>query len=120
MRATNVLAASAVDVRSEARAAHTAYRGTFELARHWRDAIVPLRESIEAESLLQYNGMITSTFDLLADTRERIEASRRALEARRDFFLAEVDIAAAIWGGGMGEAEEAVAEIEVAQSEGED
>lgn len=101
MRASNLLAARAVAVRSEARAAHTAYRGTWDLARHYRDAVVPLRRTVEDEAVLTYNGMITNTFDLLADTRARIGATRAALEARRDFYLAEVDVTAAIWGGGV-------------------
>ena len=94
MRAANLLAERAVNVRSEARAAYVAYRGTYEIARHYRDAVVPLRRTIEAEGVLSYNGMITNTFDLLLDTRERINSVRAALEARRDFFLAEVDVTA--------------------------
>ncbi len=101
MRATNLLAARAVAVRSEARAAHVAYAGSYDIARHYRDAVVPLRKAVEDESLLNYNGMITSTFDLLADTRARIDSVRAALDARRDFYLAEIDITAAIWGGGV-------------------
>ncbi|WMS45271.1 TolC family protein (plasmid) [Acuticoccus sp. MNP-M23] len=115
LRATNLLAARAVAVRSEARAAHTAYRGTYDIAKHYRDAIVPLRKTVEDEAVLSYNGMITNTFDLLADTRARIESVRAALEARRDFFLAEVDVAAAIWGGGVAGTEPA--ETEVAKAE---
>ena len=118
MRATNRLAARAVAVRSEARAAHVAYRGRYDIARHYRDAVVPLRETVEAESLLNYNGMITSTFDLLADTRARIESVRAALDARRDFYLAEIDVTAAIWGGGVSGS--APTEEEITRSEGDD
>ncbi|WP_108658287.1 TolC family protein [Acuticoccus kandeliae] len=116
MRATNLLAARAVAVRSEARAAHLSYRGSYDIARHYRDAVVPLRKAVEDESLLNYNGMITSTFDLLADTRARIESARAALDARRDFYLAEIDVTAAIWGGGVAGA--APAETATAQAEG--
>lgn len=118
MRATNLLAARAVKVRSEARAAHVAYRGSYDVARHYRDAVVPLRKAVEDESLLSYNGMITSTFDLLADTRARIESVRAALDARRDFYLAEIDIMAAIWGGGVSGA--APSEGQAEEAEGDD
>ena len=101
MRAANVLAQKAVEVRSEARAAYQAYRGTHDIARHYRDAVVPLRQEIEAEGVLTYNGMITNTFDLLADARARIGSLIQAENARRAFFLAEVDLTAAIYGGGM-------------------
>lgn len=115
MRAANLLAERAVNVRSEARAAYVAYRGTYEIARQYRDAVVPLRRTIEAEAVLTYNGMITNTFDLLLDTRERINSVRAALEARRDFFLAEVDVTAAIYGGGV---EGATPDAEVAEAGG--
>lgn len=100
MRAAHLLAEKAVNVRSEARAAYLSYRGTYDIARHYRDAVVPLRRTIESEAVLTYNAMITSPFDLLNDTRARIASVQAALEARRDFFLAEVDLTAAIHGGG--------------------
>ena len=101
MRAANVLAQQAVNVRSEARSAYQAYRGTYDIARHYRDAVVPLRRTIEAEGVLTYNGMITNTFDLLADTRARIASIVQAESARQAFFLSEIDLTAAIYGGGM-------------------
>ncbi len=69
MRAANLLAEKAVNVRSEARSAYQAYRSNYDIARHYRNSVVPLRTKIEEESLLTYNGMITNTFELLADTR---------------------------------------------------
>lgn len=118
MRAANLLAERAVNVRSEARAAYLSYRGTYDIARQYRDAVVPLRRIIEGEAVLTYNGMITNTFDLLNDTRIRIDSLRAALEARRDFYLAEVDVTAAIYGGGVEGAEPS--EIAIAEAEGND
>ncbi|MFB9174897.1 TolC family protein [Roseibium salinum] len=100
LQAANRLAEKAVNIRSEARSAYTAYRSTHEIARHYRDAVLPLRKAIEEESLLTYNGMITSTFDLLADTRARINTLLMAANARKNFWVAEADLAAAIHGGG--------------------
>ena len=100
MQAANQLAEKAVNIRSEARSAYTAYRFTHEIARHYRDAVVPLRTTIEEESLLTYNGMITSTFDLLADTRARVGTLLMAINAKREFWLADVNLSAAIFGGG--------------------
>ena len=74
MRAANRLAEKAVNIRSEARSAYTAYRSTYDIARHYRNTVVPLRSKIEEESLLTYNGMITNTFELLADTRAKIDS----------------------------------------------
>lgn len=100
VQAANRLAERAVNVRSEARAAYDAYRSTYEIAGHYRNSVVPLRKKIEEESVLTYNGMITNTFELLADTRARIEAQVQALEARQAFWIADVNLGAAVYGGG--------------------
>ncbi len=100
MQAANRLAERAVNIRSEARTAYLVYRSRHDIARHYRSNVVPLRTTIEEESLLTYNGMITSVFELLADTRARIEAIMLSLTAKRDFWLAEIDLGTAIHGGG--------------------
>lgn len=100
MIAAHQLAERAVNVRSEARSAYAAYSGTHSIARHYRDAVLPLRRTIEEESLLSYNGMITNTFELLADTRERLNANLSEADARREFWLADANMMAAVYGGG--------------------
>ena len=102
MQAANLLAAKAVAVRSEARSAHKAYLGQYEIARHYRNEVLPLRELIEKEALLTYNGMITSPFDLLDDTRARLASGLLFANAKRDFWLAEASLNTAIYGGGSG------------------
>ncbi len=61
---------------------------------------MPLRTTIEQESLLTYNGMITNTFELLADTRAKIGTLILAINAKREFWLADVNLSASIYGGG--------------------
>jgi outer membrane protein TolC len=102
MRAANLLAEKAVNVRSEARSAYEAYRANYDIARHYRNSVVPLRTKIEEESLLTYNGMITNTFELLADSREKVNSILLAVNAKRDFWWAEANLAPAIYGGGAG------------------
>ncbi|MBY3116838.1 TolC family protein [Rhizobium laguerreae] len=111
MRAANLLAEKAVNVRSEARSAYEAYRSNYDIARHYRNSVVPLRTKVEEESLLTYNGMISNTFELLTDTRDKINSILLSVNAKRDFWLAEADLAPAIYGGG---ATKASAETEVA------
>lgn len=107
LRAANVLAERAINVRSEARAAETDYRSSYRIARHYRDVVVPLRKTIEEEALLSYSGMITNTFELLIDTREKIASEIEAAEAKEDFWLAAANLTAAIYGGAEAEGEEA-------------
>ena len=100
LQAANLLAEKAVNVRSEARSAYTAYRSTYDIARHYRNSVLPLRTKIEEESLLTYNGMITNTFELLADTRAKIGTLLLANNAKREFWLADANLSSAIYGGG--------------------
>ena len=107
LKAANQLAESAVGARSEARAAHMKVTDKHSVARHWRDVVLPLRRTIDEEALKSYSGMITSTFELLEDARDGLEAQLGAVEAKRDYWLAETDVTAAIWGGSaMADAED--------------
>jgi outer membrane protein TolC len=114
MRAANQLAERAVNARSQARSAYLAYRSNYNIARHYRNNVLPLRTAIEEQSLLTYNGMITSTFELIADTREKIDSTILAVNAKRDFWLAEANLAPVIYGGSTGSP---AAETEVASAE---
>lgn len=100
MQAANLLAAKAVNVRSEARSAYDGYRSTYDIARHYRNNVVPLRKTIEEESALTYNGMITNTFELLADTRAKVDSIMLSINAKRNFWLADVNLGTAVYGGG--------------------
>jgi outer membrane protein TolC len=117
MRAANQLAEKAVNVRSESRSAYEAYRSSYDIARHYRNSLVPLRTTIEQQSLLTYNGMITNTFELLADTREKVNAQQLSINAKRDFWLAAANLTAAVYGGGAGSAP-AAAESSAPSNEG--
>lgn len=113
LKGANLLAEKAVNIRSEARSAYINYHSRHEIARHYRRSVLPLRQSVEQESLLTYNGMITNTFELLADTRAKINTLVMSVNAKREFWLAEADLNAAIYGpgfsgGGGGESAPAV------------
>jgi outer membrane protein TolC len=102
MQALNRTVENAVQARSEVREAYSAYRTAFDLSRHYRDEIVPLRKRISEEVLLRYNGMLMSVFELLADSREQVAAVNAYLEALRDFWLAESDLQMALTGRSPG------------------
>jgi outer membrane protein TolC len=105
MRAANLLAERAVNIRSEARQAHNARQATYEIARHYRNSVVPLRTAIAEQATLTYNGMITNTFELLADTRARTDSLLQSVNAKRDFWLADAALVTAVYGGGGAPAE---------------
>jgi len=95
LQALNKAAQIAVSARSEVREAYLAYRAAYELARHYRDEVVPIRKRISEENLLRYGGMLIGTFELLADAREQVASVHAYLGALRDFWLAEAGLAAA-------------------------
>lgn len=99
MQSVNRTAEMALRARSEVREKSSAYRTAYELARHYRDEVVPLRRRISEENLLRYNGMLASVFDLLADSREQTAGVVGAVESLRDFWLAETQLQTAMVGG---------------------
>lgn len=102
MGAVHRTASAATLARSQVREAWSAYRTGYDLARHYRDDVVPLQKKISDETLLRYNGMLMSVFELLADARSQIGGVNAAILAQRDFWIAETELQAAITGGGPG------------------
>jgi len=92
MQSVNHLADAAVSARSAAREAWLAYHTTYDLAKHYRDEIIPLRQRVSEEMLLRYNGMLISVFELLSDARDQIADVSASLEASRDFWIADTDL----------------------------
>ena len=95
----SLAAAAAIQARSEVREGYASYRTAHDLARHYRDEVVPLRKRISEENMLRYNGMLISVFELLADSREQAGAVMAAIEAGRDFWLADASLEMALMTG---------------------
>ena len=98
MQAVNRAAESAINARSEVRESYKGYRTSYDIARHYRDEIVPIRKRIAEENQLRYNGMLISVFDLLADARAQIASVNGYIESLRDFWLAQSDLQMALIG----------------------
>lgn len=106
MQSMNRTAAVAIKARSEVRESYSAYRTSYDVAKHFRDEVVPLRKRISEENLLRYNGMLASVFDLLSDSKDQVTGVVGAVEALRDFWVAETNLQTAVTGrspsGGRG------------------
>ena len=89
MQAVNRTAEIAVNARSEVREAYTGYRSTYDIARHYRDEVVPIQKRISEEQMLRYNGMLISVFELLAHSRVQVASVNASIEAQRDFWMAQ-------------------------------
>jgi outer membrane protein TolC len=88
----------AIDARSELREAQANARAAHDIARHHRDELVPLAQRISEEQLLRYNGMLIGVFELLADARAQIASVNAAIDALRDFWLAQAELEMALVG----------------------
>jgi outer membrane protein TolC len=98
MQSVNLLAQAAVEARSEARESYADYRAYYDLARHYRDQVVPLSKQISDQTLLRYNGMLMSVFELLADAREQAAAVSGYIGAMQDYWTAQANLEAALGG----------------------
>ncbi|QEI05259.1 hypothetical protein FXN63_04970 [Pigmentiphaga aceris] len=76
-----------------------AYQTSHALARKARDEVLAQREFITEETVLQYNGMLKSTWDLLDASRAQSLAAASALQAQHDFEIARVDLQWVLLGG---------------------
>jgi outer membrane protein TolC len=98
MQAVHRTAEVETNARSEVRESYSAYRTSYDLAKHYRDEVVPLSKRISQENLLRYNGMLISVFELLADARAQVASVSGYVEALRDFWVADTNLQTALTG----------------------
>jgi outer membrane protein TolC len=95
----NRLTEKAVNVRSEAREAFKAYRSAYDIAGHYQREVLPLRKIISDEMQLRFGSMQDDVFAVLTEARLRIASLRAAIEAKREFWLAQSELKTAVNGG---------------------
>ncbi|MEZ5663359.1 MAG: TolC family protein [Burkholderiaceae bacterium] len=76
-----------------------AYQAAYALATESRDVVLKEREFMTEETVLHYNGMLKSVWDLLDETRNQSQATADAVGAQRDFWLADADLQWVMQGG---------------------
>jgi outer membrane protein, multidrug efflux system len=90
--------AAAIKLRSQARQAYFNYRIRYDVAHQFQTHVLPMRQFIHDEWVLRYNGMLTSVFDVLADSQAQNQATHSATLAARDFWLAQTQLQALLAG----------------------
>lgn len=98
LASANRLEATVRAAGSHLRQSYAAYRTAFDVARHYRDEVVPLRKTISEENLLRYNGMLIGVFELLADARDQINSVIAAIAAAEQFWLSDAALQASLLG----------------------
>lgn len=89
MQSVNRAAQLAINAQSEIREAYNTYRTNYDVTKHIRDEIVPLRKKILQENQLRYNGMLTSPFELFGDARAQVTSVKSYIESLREFWVAD-------------------------------
>jgi outer membrane protein TolC len=92
MQAVNRLTAQAVNARSQVRLAYRNYHIQYVLAKQYQDQIIPLRKRMAEESLLRYNGMFISVFELLQDAQLQVNTTNQYIQTLRDYWVATSDL----------------------------
>ena len=85
-------------VRADVQNALAAFRLASQTAQHTQAQVLRLHTELSQETLLRYNGMLKSTWDLLASVRTRIDSVDAALQAQRQRWLAHADLMAVLAG----------------------
>ncbi|WP_138516689.1 TolC family protein [Limnobacter alexandrii] len=101
LAAANRLEATLRGAQSTLRESYSAYRTTYDIARHYRDEILPLKQTIADENVLRYNGMFIGVFELLADSRDQVNTVVQAINAQADFWRADAALQATVVGKPM-------------------
>lgn len=92
------LAGLAINVRSEVRLGAVRLQALRRTAVHYRDTLLPLREQLLEQSLLHYNGMFISPYQLLAAKQAEVDARRGYIEAVRDYWASRAELERALGG----------------------
>lgn len=88
----------AIDVRSDVRELRDRLITKRDIARFYRDELLPTRQRIVGLTLLEYNGMLLGAFELFTAKREEIEAEHVFIQATRDYWITRAALERAVGG----------------------
>ena len=95
--------ALAVNIRSEVREARDALIAARDVAEYYEKVLLPQRQRVLHETLLHYNAMQKSSYELLAAKEREQIAERGYVEALRDYWIARARLQTAVGGNLSGE-----------------
>jgi cobalt-zinc-cadmium efflux system outer membrane protein len=96
--AEDLLAARAIEVRSEVRDARNRMLSARDRVERLRTELIPTREQVVAYSQQQYDAMLLGVYQLIAAKQAETAAYRASIEALRDYWVARVELERAIGG----------------------
>lgn len=97
-RSQYLLQEASIRARSEIRLSRETLVAAKRRAEYFRDVVVPRHETIVAESLEQYNGMLMGAYELFETRSHQFEIQHEHQEALRDYWIAKAELELAIGG----------------------
>jgi len=97
-RATANYEGLASDVRSQVREARDTLRSARAATEYYEKTLLPQRRLILRETLLHYNAMQRSNYELFAEKERQLVAERDSIEALRDYWIARAELEMALGG----------------------
>jgi hypothetical protein len=86
------------EIRADVHSAYSAWQTATELAEGSAQDALRLHTALQDETQQRYNGMLKSTWELLASASARVQATEAALLARRDAAVAAAELRAVLAG----------------------
>jgi len=90
------LQALALDIDNDVQLAHAEVQASRALFEHYRDTLVPLRESVVVLTQQQVSYMLEGQFQLLLVKQQEFDAYQGYLEGLRDYWIARTELARAV------------------------
>ena len=106
------------NANSQMRERHVAYVHAHEIAQHYQDQILPMREALLEETTYNYNGMIVGVFDLLQSAQDLARAQVDWVDAKSNYAKAAISLASEQIGRPMGFRQATIRAAESAASGG--
>lgn len=107
-RATRNFEALAVNIRSEVRETRDALIAVRDAAEYYQKILLPQRQRILHETLLQYNAMQLGSFVLFSAKEREALAERQSIETLRDYWITRARLERAVGGSLTSPAETAI------------
>ena len=93
-RARDELAATVSELGSSVDAARARVLVAYDEVKQLHDVVLPMRQRILDQTVLQYNAMNASTFELLGARRDMVDVGRQYIDALRRYWRAMAEVKA--------------------------
>jgi cobalt-zinc-cadmium efflux system outer membrane protein len=85
-----------IEIGSDVRVARARVQAAAQIAAFYQSTLLPQRREVVRETLLHYNAMQKSSYEVLAAKQQELAAEREQIETLRQYWLARADLERAV------------------------